>query len=145
MPAELSVVVARSDAALVVPKSALLGDFGSEFVFVEKDPEEGIFERVAIVRGLSDDRFVEIALGLLPGDRVATVGSYSLQFLPPYEGPAHAEGGPPHEETRPASARGRGRIGVWPFVLGAALVASAAAFAFLRARTRGRRASTGRA
>jgi len=85
MPAELAVVVAGADAALVIPRSALLGDFGDQFVFVEEDPAKGLFKRVTVARGLDDDQFVEIVEGLVPGDRVVTVGNYSLQFLPPYE------------------------------------------------------------
>lgn len=93
MRAELSVVVASSEAALAIPRSALLGEFGNEFVFVEKDPTEGVFERVPVVRGLADDQFVEVIEGVLPGDRVVTVGNYSLQFLPPYQGAPHGSDG----------------------------------------------------
>ena len=90
MPAALSVVVATSDAALSIPSSALLGDFGNQFVFVEQDAERGLFRRVSVERGLDDDQFIEIVEGLLPGDRVVTVGNYSLQFLPPFlEADAH--------------------------------------------------------
>lgn len=87
MPAELSVVVATADAALVIPKSALLGDFGNQFVFVEQDAERGLFQRVGVARGLEDDQFVEILEGLLPGDRVVAIGNYPMQFLPPFAEP----------------------------------------------------------
>lgn len=91
MPAELSVVVATSDAALAIPRSALLGDFGNQFVFVEQDADRGLFQRVVVARGLEDDQFVEILEGLLPGDRVVSVGNYPMQFLPPFEEPAKDE------------------------------------------------------
>ncbi len=98
MPAELALVVASADAALAIPRSALLGEFGNEFVFVEQDPEQGLFKRVPVVRGLDDDQSVEILEGLLPGDRVVTVGNYSLQFLPPFEEPAQSDAPTAHDE-----------------------------------------------
>lgn len=91
MPAELSVVVATSEAALAIPRSALLGDFGNQFVFVEQDADRGLFQRVVVARGLEDDQFVEIVEGLLPGDRVVSVGNYPMQFLPAFEEPAEVE------------------------------------------------------
>ena len=115
MPAELSVVVATSDAALAIPRSALLGDFGNQFVFVEQDADRGLFQRVLVERGLEDDQFVEILEGLLPGDRVVSVGNYPMQFLPPFEEPAKDEesapesgvdssaGDAPHSGWRPVS------------------------------------------
>lgn len=99
MGAELAVVVARADAALAVPRSALLGEPGSETIFVERDPEQGLFERVPVVRGIADDRFVEIVEGALPGDRVVGVGNYSLQFLPPYAETEAAGDAVPHDES----------------------------------------------
>ena len=140
MPAELAVVVASSDAALSIPRSALLGDFGNEFVFVEQDPEQGLFRRVAVVRGLDDDQQVEIVEGLLPGDRVVTVGNYSLQFLPPYEEPAASDASTSHDE--PGSHAVEHSSVSWRLILlgAAALVAiSIGAVALVRRRTlRGR-------
>ena len=136
MPAELAVVVASTDAALSIPRSALLGDFGNEFVFVEQDPEQGLFKRTAVVRGLDDDQFVEIVEGLLPGDRVVTVGNYSLQFLPPYEEPAQSDSSTSHDEPGSLTPE---RSGVsWRVALigGAALIAAGvAAVALVRRRT----------
>jgi len=135
MPAELAVVVEKTDAALAVPRSALLGDFGNEFVFVEEDPEQGLFKRVPIVRGLADDQFVEIVEGVLPGDRVVTTGNYSLQFLPPYEAEAERQAGGAHSSETP-SAGSR-----WPWALGlAAAAAGAGAVALARRRSARRRA-----
>ncbi len=130
MPAELAVVVASIEAALVIPRSALLGEFGNEFVFVEEDPEQGLFKRAPVVRGLGDDQFVEIVEGVLPGDRVVTIGNYSLQFLPPYEEPAHGETFAAHDQgapTTPSRSGSNGRLvvgaGVALFVAGIAAVA----------------------
>jgi hypothetical protein len=79
------VVTGRSELAIAVPREAILGDFGALFVFVERDGEPTLFERRAVVIGLSDDRFVEIIEGILPAERVVTEGNYSLQFLAPVE------------------------------------------------------------
>jgi multidrug efflux pump subunit AcrA (membrane-fusion protein) len=114
MRAELSVVVERSDAALAIPRSAVLGDFGNEFVFVEQDAERGTFQRTPIVRGIADDQFVEAIEGLLPGDRVVTVGNYSLQFLPPMQ----AE---PHEDVATDTAESGGHASEGASLLGYAL------------------------
>ena len=87
MRATLSLVTARADLALVVPKAAVLGEFGNPFVFVQHEDEPHLFERRAVVTGISDDRYIEILDGVLPGERVVTAGNYSLQYLPPVSEP----------------------------------------------------------
>ena len=82
MRATLSLVTERAALALVVPKSAVLGEFGNLFVFVQREDEPDLFERRAVVTGLSDDRYIEILEGVLPGERTVTAGNYSLQYLP---------------------------------------------------------------
>jgi hypothetical protein len=107
MRATLSVVTGRASAALAVPRGAVLGDFGALFAFVEREDEPTLFERRAVVTGLSDDAWVEILEGLLPGERVVVAGNYSLQFLPP--APAGAgEGEAGHGTGAPESAAGPG-------------------------------------
>lgn len=140
MPVALAVVVASADAALAIPRGALLGEFGSEFVFVEHDPDLGLFKRVPVVRGLADDQFVEIVDGVLPGDRVVTVGNYSLQFLPPYEEPAHGDESKPHDEAASVNAEHSGPNGRLELIAGVGLIiAGIAAVALLRrAKRRGR-------
>lgn len=141
MPAELAVVVASTDAALAIPRSALLGDFGNEFVFVEQDPARGLFKRVPVVRGLDDDRFVEIVEGVLPGDRVVTVGNYSLQFLPPYAEPAHGAEAASHDEPGSGDPESSGaRLRLWLIAAVAFIATGVAAVALMR-----RRAARGRA
>ena len=83
MRAELAIVTNASDAALAVPRSAVLGDFGALFVFREQEDDPTRFERVAVVTGATDAGWIEVIEGLLPGDRVVTSGNYSLQFLSP--------------------------------------------------------------
>jgi multidrug efflux pump subunit AcrA (membrane-fusion protein) len=140
MPAELAVVVASTDAALSIPRSALLGDFGNEFVFVEQDPEQGLFKRVPVVRGLDDDQFVEIVEGLLPGDRVVTVGNYSLQFLPAHEEPAPGDPSASHHEGESLAHEHSGVSWRNALIGGAGLIAiGVAAVAIVRRRAlRGR-------
>ncbi len=136
MPADLTVVVGSTDAALAIPRNALLGDFGNQVVFVEEDPELGLFKRVPVVRGIDDDQLVEIIEGLLPGDRVVTVGNYSLQFLPPYEESAHAEAVAPHDATSSPNHSVASRR--FALIAGAALILVAAGVgaALLRRRAR---------
>ena len=138
MPAELAVVVASTDAALAIPRSALLGEFGNEFVFVEQDPEQGLFKRVPVVRGLDDDQFVEIVEGLLPGDRVVTIGNYSLQFLPPYEEPGHGDPSTPHADGASRLPEPSGLNGRLPWLAGVVLIVAGIA-AGARVRRRGLR------
>lgn len=140
MPADLAVVVASADAALAIPKSALLGEFGNEFVFVEQDPEQGLFKRTPVVRGIGDDQFVEIVEGLLPGDRVVTIGNYSLQFLPPYAEQAHGDASTTHGEPGAAAPEHSGVSWRPALIGGAILIASGvAAVALVRRRAlRGR-------
>jgi len=140
MPAELAVVVASADAALAVPRSALLGEFGNEFVFVEHDPGQGLFKRVPVVRGVDDDQFVEIVEGVLPGDRVVTVGNYSLQFLPPYEESAHRDESTARDAGAPAPQEHSALNGRLALLAGVALiVAGIVAVALVRSRAqRGR-------
>jgi multidrug efflux pump subunit AcrA (membrane-fusion protein) len=135
MRAELAIVTAASDAALAVPRSAVLGDFGALFVFREKSGDPTRFERVSVVTGASDDRWVEIAEGLLPGDRVATQGNYSMQFLPAAAEQTKDE--PSREEATASEPVGR------PFLVtmglaAVVLVAISAAVAVVTRALRGR-------
>jgi hypothetical protein len=141
MRAVLSVVAERADAALAVPRGAILGDFGAYFVFVERDGEPTLFERRPVVTGLSDDRWVEILDGVLPGERVASAGNYSLQFLPPAPSEAHAEaegaGQPEDHPMTPAQGHG---VSPWFAVAAAAAIgATAVSLALLLGARIGRR------
>lgn len=81
MRTQLAFVTEESDAAVVVPRSALLGDGGDLFVFRQVMTGPFTYERVSVEIGLRDDRFIEIVDGLLPGDRVVTRGNYQLQYV----------------------------------------------------------------
>ena len=81
MRATLYIVTAQSESVIAVPKSSVLGEAGNYFVFIQNDTEPLNFERRAIVTGINDDQFIEIAEGVFPGDKVVTVGNYQLQYL----------------------------------------------------------------
>ncbi len=71
------VVVGVAEDALSVPTAAVLGDAGNYFVYIDTGKT---YERKSVVLGARDDRYIEIADGLVPGDRVVTQGNYQLQF-----------------------------------------------------------------
>jgi multidrug efflux pump subunit AcrA (membrane-fusion protein) len=80
MRAEFSIVVDRRPGVLAVPRAALQGGPADRFVYVESASLPFAYERVPVVAGAVNDRFVEITRGLFPGDRVVTTGAYSLAF-----------------------------------------------------------------
>lgn len=95
----LAFVTADTEAAVVVPRSAVLGEGGDLFVFREIAPLT--YERTPVVTGLRDERFIEIVDGVLPGDLVVTRGNYQLQYVggaaaKPEEDHAHGPGGHQH-------------------------------------------------
>lgn len=134
MRATLSLVTARADLALVVPKGAILGEFGNPFVFVQREDELDLFERHAVVTGISDDLYVEILDGVLPGDLVVTQGNYSLQYLPPVSEPS--------EEPEAAGVAEAAQVGQawgwgpWGLGLAASAVSLGALMLLLRMRAR---------
>jgi membrane fusion protein, heavy metal efflux system len=129
MRAVLAVVTERADVALVVPRAAVLGDFGALFVFAADDADPTRFERRAVVAGLADERSIEIIEGVLPGERVVTDGNYSLQFLPP--APAVEVGA--NEVAHPEAQAAPPRDWVTP-VLGTLVLAGVAGLSFLALR-----------
>lgn len=79
--AEFAVVTARRAEVLSVPRSAVQGEgVGPRFVFVKDFELPHAFVKSPVVLGASNDRFVEIASGLFPGDEVVARGGYSLAF-----------------------------------------------------------------
>lgn len=83
MRALLSISTAKNDSAIIIPRSAVLGEMGNFFVFVQDEGHELEFEKRAVVVGARDDQNVEIIEGVLPLDKVVTVGNYQLQYLSP--------------------------------------------------------------
>lgn len=81
MRAQLTFVIEETDAAVVVPRSAVLGETGDLFVYRQIMTAPFAYERTPVVAGNRDDRFIEIIEGVLPGDRVVTRGNYQLQYV----------------------------------------------------------------
>lgn len=73
--AEMDAVVGGSKEVLAIPAEAIITTEGASFVFVE---EKGGYRRADIVLGAKDDRFAEVKSGLLPGDRVVTLGKQQV-------------------------------------------------------------------
>ncbi len=139
MRATLSLVTDRAELALAVPKNAVLGEFGNPFVFVQREDEPDLFERRAVVTGLSDDRYVEVLDGVLPGERVVIEGNYSLQYLPPVAEPDAAT-----ETVSADSADAQEAAAWWPWGLGLGIAAISIAAVALGLRIRARAASGAR-
>ena len=98
MRTTLSLVTGGADLALAISKTAVLGEAGNFYAFVQDEERSERFERRPLVLGLSSDRFVEVIEGLYPGERVVTEGNYSLQYLTPI----------PEDEKEPADASSAG-------------------------------------
>lgn len=90
MRATLQIVTAQADTVITVPLSAVLGEAGNLFVFIQDDKDPHTFMRTPVVVGRRDDRFVEIIEGVLPGANVVIVGNYQLQYVAPTVKPTPA-------------------------------------------------------
>jgi len=80
MRAEFSIVTARRTGITSVPRAALQGTPANRFVYVKDFDLPNAFIKTPVATGDSNDRFLEITSGLLPGDEVVTRGAYSLAF-----------------------------------------------------------------
>lgn len=80
MKAEFSIVTAKREGVMSIPRSAVQGDAAQRFVYIKDYELENAFVKVPVVLGALNDRFAEVAKGLLPGDEVVTRGAYSLAF-----------------------------------------------------------------
>lgn len=80
MRAEFSIVISRRENVSVIPRAALQGDGINRFVFVKDFELPNAFVKAPVVIGQTNDGFVEILSGLLPGDEVVTQGAYALVF-----------------------------------------------------------------
>ena len=78
--AEFSIVLSKRENVLCVPKAALQGDAMNRFVYVKDYELPYAFVKSPVQIGASNDRFVEVLGGLIPGDEVVTNGAYSLAF-----------------------------------------------------------------
>ena len=139
MRATLSLVTGGAELALAIPKSALLGEAGHFYAFVQDEDRPERFERRALVLGVANDRFVEVIEGLYPGERVVSEGNYSLQYLTPVAEEEGEDAGTVSVPEREAHAHSEGpSLAVVLWALGAlgGLVVAALGFRMLRARLR---------
>ena len=81
MRATLNIVTDQADSVVAIPHSAVLGDAGRLFAFVQMDKEGLVYERRDVVTGIKDDRYIEIVEGVFPSDKVVTLGNYQLQYV----------------------------------------------------------------
>jgi multidrug efflux pump subunit AcrA (membrane-fusion protein) len=75
----LRIDLGEPQPVVAVPRRAILGSLGKLFVFVEN--EDGLFEKREVVAGIRSGNLVEILEGVLPDEKVVTVGNYQLQYL----------------------------------------------------------------
>lgn len=162
MQATVTVITAQADSVTAVPKAAVLGESGNLFVFVERPSEHveagkespatamSTYERRAVVTGVEDDRFIEIIEGVLPGDKVVTVGGYQLQYVAapkPSAGASHQDGGPKRGNEKPddlsTTRSGLVQPNVLVYSLGGALALALVTCAVLFARLRRAKANFG--
>jgi cobalt-zinc-cadmium efflux system membrane fusion protein len=73
--ADMDAVVGGGKEVLAIPAEAIITTEGASFVFVE---EKGEYRRAHVVLGARDDRFAEVKSGLLPGERVVTLGKQQV-------------------------------------------------------------------
>jgi multidrug efflux pump subunit AcrA (membrane-fusion protein) len=73
--ADMDAIVGGGKEVLAIPLEALITTEGESFVFVE---EKGSFRRAAVQLGVRDDRYVEVKVGVLPGDNVVTLGKQQV-------------------------------------------------------------------
>ena len=80
MRAEFSIITAKRENVMAVPRTALQGDPSKRVVFVKDFELKNAFVKAPIVTGEQNDGYVEVLSGLFPADEVVTRGSYSLGF-----------------------------------------------------------------
>ena len=140
MRATLSLITGGTDVALAIPKSAVLGEAGQFYAFVQDEERSERFERRPLVLGISNDRFVEVIEGLYPGELVVSEGNYSLQYLTPI---SEEESEPQGEDT--SHAHPDDVPSTWIlWALGALGALVVAALVIRTVRGRSRRGSEGR-
>jgi membrane fusion protein, heavy metal efflux system len=81
MRATINIVTGQADSVVAIPHSAVLGESGNLFAFVQTDEKGLTYERRSVVTGIKDDQYVEIIEGVLPTEKVVTLGNYQLQYV----------------------------------------------------------------
>lgn len=80
MRAEFSIITAKRDFVMAVPRKAVQGDPTKRVVFVKDFDLPNAFVKAPVVLGEQNDLYIEVVEGLFPGDEVVTRGSYGLSF-----------------------------------------------------------------
>ena len=78
MQAQAAIIVKEKARAVAVPKEAVTEEGGEKFVYIEEG--QNAFKRQSVVLGISNDKYIEIKKGLIPGDRVVASGNYELRM-----------------------------------------------------------------
>lgn len=104
MRAELNIVTGEAESVIAIPQSAVLGEAGNYFAYVQSDTDELVYERRALVLGMKDDRYVEVSEGIFPSDKVVTLGNYQLQYVTTRKAPANPA--VPVAEAKPGTQGG---------------------------------------
>ena len=97
MRAELNIVTGEAESVIAIPQTAVLGEAGNYFAYVQSDTDELVYERRLLVLGMKDDRYVEISEGIFPSDKVVTLGNYQLQYVTTRKPTAKPAVEEPHE------------------------------------------------
>jgi len=77
-PVEISVTIASTPDAIVIPVAALLADAASDSYYVFVAGADGRAHRVAITIGMRSSGIVQVISGVRTGDLVITSGGYAL-------------------------------------------------------------------
>lgn len=78
MFAQSAVIVREKVRAITIPREAVMEEGGEKFVYIEEG--QNAFKRQSVVLGISNDKYIEIKKGLIPGDRVVASGNYELRM-----------------------------------------------------------------
>lgn len=138
MRATLHIVTDQADSVVAIPHSAVLGEAGNLFAFVQADKDGLVYERRAVVTGISDDQYVEIIEGIFPSDKVVTLGNYQLQYVTTRAKPA-AKAGHDHAAEDAADHKPGWAILKWLGITAALVIAVSVTVSIIR-RRRGREA-----
>ena len=76
--ADLFLLTAPTEEALVVPRSALMRDYDTFYVYVQTGGER--FTKRQVRTGVSDGKMVQITQGLAAGEWVVTQGAYQVKM-----------------------------------------------------------------
>lgn len=75
---ELFLLTNEIENSLVIPKVALMEDYGSHYVYVQKEGES--FEKREVKLGIDEGKRVQILSGILEGERIVSKGAYHVKM-----------------------------------------------------------------